>query len=187
MTNKDDNKPDHHNHHDCHNHSDGEKKETNPGVSNKYTSKEIYIDILKLERDFSRADIEIHNIDHSGSSYEGRLFLNNPDTNQTTELTLDNGYVGSYHIFGHGGCFGGEGHCEIPSDRRRLFDHRPSHHLRPQYKRVIITDALKQLGKQTNKFTITIVAVSYGSMNNINESSNQNIIKFDKIGIITYT
>ncbi len=179
------------NHHDHHHHSDSQKGANNGGgsggVSNKYISKEFYLDISKLEGDFSRADIEILNVDHSGASYEGRLFLNNPDATQTTELTLENGYVGSYHIFGHGGCFGGEGHCEIPSGRRRLYDHRPDHHLRPQYKRIIITDALKKIGKEADKFTITIIAVSYGSVDKSSESTVQNTIKFDKMGIITYT
>ncbi len=151
----------------------------------KYVSKEIYLDRKDLENDFSRADIEIHNVDHSGRSYEGRIFLNNPNANLKTELTLKYGYVGSYYIFGHGGCFGGMGHCDIPAEGRRTFDYRPSHHLRPQYKRIIITNALKELGKDVNMFTITIVPVLYGS--SIADDSNlENLIKFDKIGIITY-
>ena len=176
-----------HDDHDNVSHNSDSGGEVNSGVVNKYTSKDIYLDVSKLERAFCRADIEIHNVDHSGSSYEGRMFLNNPDANESTELTLKDGYVGSYHIFGHGGCFGGMGHCEIPSDRRRLFDHRPSHHLRPQYKRIIITDALKELGKQSNKFNITILAVSYGPSTNNGQSPVQHVIKFDKIGIITYS
>ena len=141
--------------------------------------------LQRLDNEFSRADIEIHNVDHSGPSYEGRVFLNSPDANQETELKLENGYVGSYHIFGHGGCFGGMGHCDIPTERRRMFDHRPSHHLRPQYKRLIITDALKKLGKNTNKFTITIVPTLFGESTST-ESHTKEIIRFDKIGIITY-
>jgi tyrosinase len=150
-----------------------------------YVSKEIYIDITKLENEFYRADIEIAGVDHSGSSYEGRVFLNNPYANQKTDLTLENGYVGSYHIFGHGGCFGGMGHCDIPTEPRRTSDYRPSHHLRPQYKRIIITDAFKKLGKNTNKFTITIVPVLYGGSQSP-QSETKEIIKFDRIGIITY-
>jgi tyrosinase len=131
----------------------------------------------------SQTDIEIHNVDHSGLSYEGRVFLNNPNANHNTVLTLENGYVGSYYIFGHGGCYGGMGHCDVPTGRRRrLYDSRSSHHLKPQYKRIIITNALKKLGKDANKFTITIVPVLYGT----SQPSMKEIIKFDKIGIITY-
>lgn len=172
--------PSHHHHHDPN------SKNGNSGPAyNKYISKDIYLDITKLESGFYRADIEIHNVDHSGPSYEGRLFLNNVDATSSTELSIDNGYVGSYHILGHGGCFGSEGHCEIPTQRRRLHDHRPSHHLRPQYKRVIITESLRKLGSQTNKFNITIIAASFGTINN-QQSEIQNLIKFDKIGIILY-
>ena len=151
-----------------------------------YVSNEIYLDRKDLENEFSRADIEIHNVDHSGRSYEGRIFLNNPNANLKTELTLIYGYVGSYYIFGHGGCFGDMGHCDIPAEGRRMFDYRPSHHLRPQYKRIIITNALKELGKDVNKFTITIVPVLYGSTPIADDSHLENLIKFDKIGIITY-
>ena len=86
-----------------------------PGV---YISREIILDISRLENEFYRADIELHEVDHSGPSYEGRVFLNNRKANHKTELILANGYVGSYNIFGHGGCFGDVGHCDIPAERR---------------------------------------------------------------------
>jgi tyrosinase len=150
-----------------------------------YVSKEIAFDISKLENEFYRADIELHNVDHSGPSYEGRVFLNNPAANHKTELTLDNGYVGSYNIFGHGGCFGDVGHCDIPTVRR-MYEYRPSHHLKPQYKRLIITDALKKLGGKTTKFTITIVPVLPGTFIEDTRLGNKDIVQFEKIGIITY-
>jgi hypothetical protein len=150
-----------------------------------YVSKEIYFDMTKLENEFNRADIEIVGVDHSSSSYEGRIFLNNPNANQSTDITLENGYVGSYHIFGHGGCFGGMGHCDIPTEPRRNSDYRSSHHLRPQYKRIIITDAFRKLGKNTNKFTITIVPVLYGELQSP-QSQTKEMIKFDRVGIVTY-
>jgi hypothetical protein len=149
-----------------------------------YVSKEFAFDIKKLENEFYRADIEIHNVDHSGPSYEGRIFLNNPNANRTTKLTLTNGYVGSYHIFGDGGCFGDVGHCDIPKEQR-MNDYRPTHHLKPQYKRIIITDALRKLGKNSNRFTITIVPVLPGKPTEKSDF-DEDIIKFEKIGIITY-
>ena len=45
-----------------------------------YVSREIHLDMTKLENEFKRADIEIHNVNHSGYSYEGRVFLNNPQS-----------------------------------------------------------------------------------------------------------
>ena len=149
-----------------------------------YVSKEINLDIKKLENEFYRADIEIHNVDRSVPSYEGRLFLNNPNAHQKTAPTLKNGYVGSYHIFGHAGCYGDVGHCDLPQGER-MYDYRPSHHLKPIYKRVVITDALKKLGKNTSKFKITIVPVIQ-DLSIETSDSYDDIIKFEKIGIITY-
>jgi hypothetical protein len=42
-----------------------------------YVSREIQLDITKLENEFKRPDIEIYYVDYSGYSYEGRIFLNN--------------------------------------------------------------------------------------------------------------
>lgn len=150
-----------------------------------YVSKEISLNIKKLENEFYRADIEIHNVDCSVPSYEGRIFLNNPNANQKTEPILKNGYVGSYNIFGHAGCYGDIGHCDLPPGDR-MYDFRPSHHLKPIYKRVVITDALKKLGKNTDKFTITIVPVIPGLTADNSGSYREDMVKFEKIGIITY-
>ena len=102
--------------------------------------------------------MEFHRVDHSADSYEGRVFLNNLNASQDTPKILKEGYVGSYHIFGHGGCYGDVGHCEIRRDRRP-YDYRPPHQLTPLYKRLIVTDALRKFGKDTDKFTVTIVPV----------------------------
>jgi hypothetical protein len=45
-------------------------------VSTICTSPPIAVDAL--DRDFTRADIQFLGLDHSGASFEGRVFLNNP-------------------------------------------------------------------------------------------------------------
>ena len=60
---------------------------------------------------YYRADLEFHGVDHSKASFEGRLFINNPDAGPDTP-TDDDELRGSFWIFGHGGCAGDEGHCE---------------------------------------------------------------------------
>ena len=60
-------------------------------LSKTYVSKELYLDITKLENDFKRADIEIHNVDHSGLSYEGRVFLNNPKARSKNQINIRQG------------------------------------------------------------------------------------------------
>ena len=119
---------------------------------------------------------------HSAESYEGRVYINNRDANQNTAKTSPNGYVGSFHIFGHGGLYGDVGHCEIRKERRP-FDYRPPHQLTPLYKRLIVTRDLLRLGKNTDKFTITIVPIlAGGSIIRI----VQEIVKVERISLITY-
>lgn len=121
---------------------------------------------VKLERPdpsqpFSRADLEFRGVDHSGPSYEGRVFFDNPSANESTPAEVDHGYAGSFHVFGHGGCFGELGHCDITPGGRGVYDRRLPHPLTPLFKTVIVTDALRRV-LETGKgetFTVTVAAV----------------------------
>jgi hypothetical protein len=104
---------------------------------------------------YYRADLEFHGVDHSKASFEGRLFINNPDAGPDTP-TDDDSYAGSFWIFGHGGCAGEEGHCE-PAAERRAFDFRPEHQLTTVSKRIMITDKLQALVQPGQDFTVRIV------------------------------
>jgi hypothetical protein len=149
--------------------------------ADKYISKPIKFDLNNLKRRFYRADLEFYGIDHSGPSYEGRIFVNNTKATEDTILDLAKGYVGSYHIFGHGGCFGNLGHCDINKERLP-YDYRPSHPLTPAYKRITITNYIKAIGNETNEFIITIIPVIAGG----NEITDGKIIKLEKIRLIIY-
>src|ERR687894_86961 len=91
-----------------------------------YISDPIPLD--KTGKALYRIDLEIYGLDHGGASYEGRVYVNNRDANQDTPKKEENGYVGSFNVFAHGGCFGDLGHCDIMPDRR-VYDLRPSHPL----------------------------------------------------------
>jgi len=147
------------------------------------TSAPLKFDIKKIEK-FDRADIEFHGVDHSGVSYEGRVFLNNPRANAKTPKTLEYGYVGSYHIFGHGGCFGDIGHCDVVKQNRH-YDFRPEHPLTAGFKRFIITDQLRELCKKYSEFTVTVVPI-VNTDRKMKSMDLTNIIKFGKIAIVTY-
>jgi tyrosinase len=107
---------------------------------------------------YYRADLEIDGIDHGGASYEGRVFLNNADADESTPKDLATGYAGSFYIFGHGGCLGDPGHCDVTS-KDDPFDLRAPHPLTPAKKRVTVTDALRRVTAQTTEVTVTIVPV----------------------------
>ena len=65
-------------------------------------------------RAFSRADLVFYGVDHSGPSFEARVYLDDPDAT-VGHGPRDAALRRRVHIFGHGGCFGDEGHCDVPS------------------------------------------------------------------------
>jgi tyrosinase len=148
-------------------------------VSKKYTSSTISVE--RLDSRFYRADIEFLGVDHSGPTFEARVFLNNPEADENTPKNLESGYAGSFHIFGHGGCFGDEGHCDVVP--RRPYDPRPAHPLSPARKVVIASDAVRKAMEAGKEATITVVPVIL-SLND--KSETDDVLKFEKALIVTY-
>jgi hypothetical protein len=147
---------------------------------------------LELERpdpgdDFSRADLEFRGVDHSGLSFEARLFLDNPGADAKTARDESEGYAGSFHVFGHGGCFGELGHCDVRDEPRGVYDRRPPHPLTPQFKTVIVTDALRrvmQTSKRKRTFSITIVAAISEGPGLLASAADP--LKFESVSLITF-
>jgi hypothetical protein len=138
-------------------------------------------DALELpspEHAFKRADLIFYGIDHSGPSYEAQVFMaarrvgGEPDRGHRA-------YVGSYFIFGHGGCFGDVGHCDIPATRD-AFDLRPAHQLEPATRLVTITEPLKAMLQQgLEAAKVTVVAHTEGR-------SSDEVLSFSTIRLATY-
>jgi hypothetical protein len=128
-------------------------------MANKYTSSTIPLDSTQLRSArFTRADIQLHEVDHSGASYEGRIFLNNTEADENTPTEAESGYAGSFYIFSHGGCFGDVGHCELQTGIRP-YDKRLKSPTVPRDISVTITDKLKDVVSSSNQFTVTIVPI----------------------------
>lgn len=121
----------------------------------KFTSKPLELP-AEMEG-VSRADLVFYGVDHSGPSYEARVFIENPDASPNTPLEPEEGYVGSYTVFGHAGCFGDEGHCHPEQRFSDEFDRRPPHPLAPFTRQLTVTDALKQVKRK--KVRVTVVPV----------------------------
>src|SRR6476646_9107471 len=68
----------------------------------RFTSEPIPIKLGSKGLKFERGDIRIHGVDQSGSSFEGRVFLNNPKATSHTPTTAEHGYAGSFHVYGYG-------------------------------------------------------------------------------------
>jgi hypothetical protein len=146
-------------------------------------AKSVQVPIGGLELEFSRADIEFHDLDHAGPTFQGRVFINNPGAHEATERLEENGYAGSFHVFGHGGCFGDPGHCDVLE--RGPFDPRPSHSLTPALKIVTATEALRSaLAGDRQEVTITVVPVILSTTPKAGRPDD--VLKFTHAQIVTY-
>jgi tyrosinase len=108
---------------------------------------------------FERANLEVYGINHYKPSYCAMIFFNDDEVTEDNADDSRASYAGQFSIFGHYRCFGGKGHCHVPTDIRR-FDTRPSHPLTKSFKRVDVTDALKKAVKKKKNISITLVVKS---------------------------
>jgi len=135
---------------------------------------------------FGRAALVFEGVDHAGPSYEARVFLNNAGATADTPRTLDEGYAGSFHIFGHGNCFGDVGHCDVDDRGKAPHDLRGPHPLTPARKLVKVTEALKHILKRDGKLKqVTVVPVAYGHPA-ASESDPEGFLKYDTVKLLTY-
>jgi hypothetical protein len=148
-----------------------------------YTSKPVPIDFAGPEHRYVRVDLEIYGIFHGEASYEGRIFFNNPEASESTPRTPENGYAGSFYIFGHGGCLGDPGHCEVNEHNREDYDFRAPHPLTPAKKKVTVTDRLREIAKSSKTATITVVPVVTAT----NElCDDDNVFRFENMRLVSY-
>lgn len=148
-------------------------------MANKVTSGTI--PASTLAGDFARADIEFHGLDHAGATYEGRVFLNLPEADEDTPRTMPQ-YAGSFHIFGHGGCLGDVGHCDVKP--RRPFDPRPAHPLTPARKIVVATDAIRHAVAAADELTVTVVPVILSTTPHVGRPENP--VRYEHVTIVAY-
>lgn len=148
-----------------------------------FTSKAIPIGFAGGRHRYTQADLEISGIFHGEASYEGRIFLNNPDATAGTAMTARQGYAGSFYIFGHGGCLGDIGHCEINEHNRESFDFRYPSPLTLARKRVTVTKVLQDIAKRASAVTVTIVPV-VSAANKLCDTDN--VFRCENMQFVTY-
>jgi len=111
-------------------------------VVDRYRSKPLQLP--GAEQHFARADLAFYEVDHSGPSFEARVYVG-AGRGLKRDAGIDHpAYAGSLWIFGHGSCHGEAGHCEVPEERDP-FDYRLPHHLEPAPRIVTVTPAIKRL------------------------------------------
>ena len=109
-------------------------------------------------KSFRQVEVRLHRVPQLLRSCFIRVFLNLPDANASTPLD-DPHYAGYLAIFGHGGCIGGPGHCELPPARARQYDVRPRHHNTPRNHRVLVTEAARRMLEKSSSLQITLVVI----------------------------
>lgn len=125
-----------------------------------------------------RMDLIFYGLDHSGDSYEARVFMGPRGVGRDAD-PAHRAYVGTFYIFGHGGCFGDIGHCDVPA-ARDPFDLRPPHQLEPAMRILTVTDPVNGLlerGVEAAK--VTVVARTSGRASN-------DVLAFDRVRLATY-
>ena len=126
--------------------------------------------------DITRADLVFYGVDHSGPSYVAHVFLDQPRATEDTPRDVEHGYAGSFSVFGHGGCYGEEGHCAPEQRYTDAFDRRAPHPLTPQTKAVVATAALAPLLLDKAKTEVTVTVFT----------GVADVLRFEYVRLLTY-
>jgi hypothetical protein len=119
----------------------------------KFVSRTIRLNLGPKGLKFDQARIKLSGIDQAGPSFEGRIFLNNPRADLNTAPTSENGYAGSFHVYGYGiwpeDLGKGSQEQRAGSDSARA----------PIEKTVIATDAVRAAAMRSPEVSVTVVPV----------------------------
>jgi tyrosinase len=112
---------------------------------------------------FHKAEVRLHWVPQLARSCFIRVFLNQPGADATTPINGNPNYAGYLAVFGHGECYGGPGHCDLPAQRAREFDVRPRSHNTPRNHRIDVSACARELLKkaQTLQITLLVIGVDY--------------------------
>jgi tyrosinase len=123
----------------------------------RFVSKPITID-SKVKK-FRKAEIRLHWVPQLTRSCFVRAFINQPGADASTPVRGNPHYAGYLAIFGHGECYGGPGHCDLPAPRARAYDQRPRSHNTPRNHRIDVTDVARGLLARSDEVQITLVVI----------------------------
>ena len=117
------------------------------------------IPVAELAKGFRKAEVRLHWVPQLLRSCFIRVFINQPGASADTPIHGNPHFAGYAAIFGHGGCYGGPGHCEAPPPRTRDYDQRTRNHNAPRNHRVDVTSCAKKLLETANELQITLVVI----------------------------
>jgi len=128
---------------------------------------------------FERADLVFYELDHSGATFEARVFVGSGRALKH-DAGLDHpAYAGSLYVFGHGRCAGEPGHCDVPAERDP-FDLRLPHHLEPGIQILTVTAAIQRL-VEAGKAAAAVDVVAHAD-----DGKPVKALDFSKLRLLTY-
>jgi tyrosinase len=134
---------------------------------------------------FTRADLTFYGIEHGGPSFRVHVFFDAPGATVETPRSLEAGYVGSFSVFGHGDCFGDEGHCDVRG-AVTAFDRRPPHQLVPTTRVLVVTEAVRVRAAAGGR-SLHVTAV--GEMRPsalVDAETAESVLVMDQVALHTY-
>ncbi len=125
----------------------------------RFTSEAVEVPQSALDR-FRSVEIRLHRVPQLPLSCYVRAFINQPDATPQTEICDNPHYAGYLAIFGHGDCYGGPGHCDIPPRQAAPYDIRERTHNNPRNYRIDATACIKGLiASDAKSFQVSLVVV----------------------------
>ena len=147
-------------------------------VGKRYTSEPLELPELD-PGEISGADLVFYGVDHSWRSYVADVFVAPEPVDTSAPASAEAGHAGSFAIFGHGGCYGGEGHCDVVERPADPFDNRPPHPLEGATITVDVSEALARLDGPT--FVVTVIPVVPGSEEHEEPEGQRDLLRIEKV------
>lgn len=126
------------------------------------------------------ATLQFHQVQHPKESYVVHVFVNQDDAGPDTPIENNPNYAGRFTIWGHGKCFGGEGHCDVPANAR---EKGIWHHLLPFDIEHDISQCVECLGAYSGKLDVSLVIKVIGDDGK--ETVKQGGLQCDQISVVS--
>jgi hypothetical protein len=146
-----------------------------------FVSDPIELPQVAADRQFSRADLVFYGVDARHGSFSARIFLDPAGAEPDLSPSRAAGYAGFFHVFGHGGCFGDDGHCDVQDKPADPFDNAPTRAPTLQTRIVDITDALN--ATEGGQILVTGIAVVPGQ----DAPAATDDLQFSSLRLLVYT
>lgn len=147
-------------------------------------------DPLELPGDQERAplweaELFFNGLYRNGPSYRAAVFFNRPRADHKTPEDDAHGYAGCFFVFGKGGCFGDEGHCD-PRGPESRFDQRMFHGSETVRSVDVTTAVRRELAAGKTEVVVTVVPRLADSAGVLVGGDTKNPVQFSEVELVTY-